>query len=47
MKSTPGWREALETLSDASKIIANLQHDELVIRRNLILSNEDDSMKER
>ena len=45
-KSTPGWKETLETLSDASKIIADLQHDESVIRRNLILSSVDDSIKE-
>ena len=45
-KSTPGWKETLETLSDASKIIADLQPEESVIRRNLILSNVDDSMKE-
>ena len=45
-KSTPGWKGTLETLSGASKIIADLQHDESVIRRNLILSNVNDSMKE-
>lgn len=46
LKSTPGWKIALETLCDASKLIADLQHEESLIRRNLILSSVDDSMKE-
>lgn len=36
----------MDGLSDLSKIVAYLHHDESVIRRNLLISNVNGSMKE-
>ncbi|GAB0090872.1 hypothetical protein DMENIID0001_056410 [Sergentomyia squamirostris] len=45
-KNIPEWKTLAENLSDASKIMTDLQHDETVIRRTLILANVDASMRE-
>ena len=38
-KTLSSWKTALETLSDASKLMTDLQHKESVIRRSLLMSN--------
>lgn len=45
-KEFPMWKSLAENLSDASKILADLQHDEAVIRRSLITANINESMRE-
>lgn len=45
-KVIPEWKILAENLSDASKLIADLQHDEAIIRRSLIVANVDISMRE-
>ncbi|GAB0088312.1 hypothetical protein DMENIID0001_027140 [Sergentomyia squamirostris] len=45
-KNIPEWKSLVENISDASKILADLQHDESVIRRNLLMANIESSMKE-
>lgn len=45
-KNIPEWKEIMESLIDASKLLADLQHDESVIRRNLLIGNVDASMRD-
>ncbi|GAB0097123.1 hypothetical protein DMENIID0001_127230 [Sergentomyia squamirostris] len=45
-RNIPEWKSLVENISDASKILADLQHDESVIRRSLLMANIESSMKE-
>ncbi|GAB0094865.1 hypothetical protein DMENIID0001_101910 [Sergentomyia squamirostris] len=45
-KHFPQWKNLMESLTDASKLLADLQHDESIIRRNLMIANVDESMRD-
>ncbi|XP_059608142.1 uncharacterized protein LOC132255982 [Phlebotomus argentipes] len=42
----PEWKSLAETLSDANKIISDVQHDQALIRRSLIVANVGASMRD-
>ncbi|XP_059612599.1 uncharacterized protein LOC132259072 [Phlebotomus argentipes] len=42
----PEWKSLAETLSDANKIISDVQHDQALIRRTLIVANVGASMRD-
>ncbi|XP_059615632.1 uncharacterized protein LOC132261098 [Phlebotomus argentipes] len=45
-KALPGWSELMTLLAGAGKLLSDLQHDESVIRRNLVIANVDVSMRD-
>lgn len=45
-KSITGWKSLMEMICDVSKLVADLQHDESLIRRNLLIANVSSTMKD-